>query len=743
MGSSHCTGAVLAGVITSLWASLATAQNAQPAPSPENSGSSTELAEVIVTANRRSESLQNVPGQVTALTSGTLDQINARDLNDFAGFVPGLSFSSTGPSTNLLVIRGITTGSQLSSATGVYLDDIPIGASTSNGIGYQSLNINTFDLARVEVLNGPQGTLYGATSLGGTIKYITNAPDLKSFSLDVGVQVSSTQHGGIDHAYTGMVNLPIDDIAAVRLDGYQVYDSGYAKDPVYGRDNQGWARSEGGRFALLLRPMAELEIQLRASTQHIPSESANVAFRDPVTRQPIYGVYDQAFPTFQPSDYSLTLYSANISYDTPWFKITSITGDQINNGTSYTDDSLIYGAALASFGAGADPWSLYVNTTTKKFSQELRLASHDSQYFRWLLGAFLSNEKTDEVVDLFDNANPGGTFFGLSPFTSFLPSTYREYAAYADGTIFFTKQLELGLGVRYSRQKQAYEETVSGLLATGSAAVLTPPVATSDQSVTTYLINPKYHITDDVMVYARAASGFRPGGPNFVLSPGLGNPTFAPDRLWSYELGEKSALFDKRATLDFDVYDILWKDIQVTVSNGGVNQLENAGTARVTGAELSFNYRVLSALTLGGSAAYTNARLSSTAPVIGVESPGVRLPLSPRFNFALLGTYDFDLVDGYTGSVNVTDRWIGERNAGFGTLISPQYRLSSYNVTDLNLSVLAPYHLEYRLFVRNLFDRAGEVSASVLADEYNPTAPVPVVLTQPRTVGLSMNYKFN
>src|ERR1700734_3080929 len=226
MGSSHCKGAALAGAVTSLCASLATAQNALPAPAPENSGSSVELQEVIVTANRRSESIQNVPGQVTALTAGTLDQINARDLNDFAGFVPGLSFSSTGPSTNLLVIRGITTGSQLSSATGVYLDDIPIGASTSNGVGYQSLNINTFDLQRVEVLNGPQGTLYGATSLGGTIKYLTNAPDLKSFALDFGVQVSSTQHGGIDHAYTGMVNLPIGDIAAVRLDGYQVYDSG-------------------------------------------------------------------------------------------------------------------------------------------------------------------------------------------------------------------------------------------------------------------------------------------------------------------------------------------------------------------------------------------------------------------------------------------------------------------------------------------------------------------------------------
>jgi iron complex outermembrane receptor protein len=737
------TRAVLTGALTSLCASLAVAQSVQPAASLANTASGSELEEVIVTATRRSESIQNVPGQVTALTSGTLEQINARDLNDFAGFVPGLSFASTGPSTNLLVLRGITTGSQLSSATGVYLDDIPLGASTSNGVGYQSLNINTFDLNRVEVLNGPQGTLYGATSLGGTIKYITNAPDPKAFGLDVGVQVSSTQHGHIDHAYTGMVNMPLADIAAIRIDGYQVYDSGYAKDPVYGRDNQGWARSEGGRVALLLQPRDDLEIQLRASTQHIPSESANVAFRNPATRQPTYGVYDQAYPTFQPSDYSLTLYSATISYDTPWAKISSITGYQVNNGTSNTDNSLIYDAALGFLGAGADPWSLYVNTTTKKFSQEIRLASHESTYFQWLLGGFVSNEKTSEIVDLFDNANPGGTFFGLSPFTSFLPSTYREYAAYADGTVFFSKQFELGLGLRYSRQKQAYDETVSGLLATGSSAVLTPPVATSDQSVMTYLINPKFHITDDVMVYARAASGFRPGGPNFVLSPGLGNPTFAPDRLWSYELGEKSAFLDKRATLDFDIYDIQWKDIQVTVNNGGVNQLENAGTARVTGAELAFNYRVLSALTLGGSAAYTNARLSTTAPVIGVNSVGVRLPLSPRFNFALLGTYNMDLVGGYTGSINVTDRWIGERNAGFGTKISPQYRLASYNITDLNLSVLAPYHVQYGLFLRNIFDRAGEVSASVLADEYNPAAPVPVVLAQPRTIGLSVNYKFN
>ena len=741
MSSIRITIAIFTMAACACGASMAMAADAA---ATAGSASDSELAEIIVTASRRSESIQNVPGTVTALTAGTLDQINARDLNDFAGFVPGLSFGSTGPSTNLLVIRGITTGSQLSSATGVYLDDIPIGASTSNGVGYQSLNINAFDLNRIEVLNGPQGTLYGATSLGGTIKYIPNAPTLSAFGVDIGAQVAFTQHGHIDHAYTGMVNMPIGDIAAVRVDGYQVYDSGYAKDPVFGRDNQGWSRSEGGRIALLLKPNDDLDITLRASTQHIPSESADVGFRDPTTHQPTYGTYDQAYPTFQPSNYSLTLFSAAINYDTPWAKLSSITGLQTNNGTSLTDNSLTYNAALGgAFGIPLnDPFSLYVNTTTKKFTQEFRIASHDSTTFQWLAGAFLSNEQTHETVDLLDNATPAGTFFGISPFTSFLPSTYREYAAYANATIFFTNQLELGLGLRYSRQKQAYDETVSGLLATGSAAVLTPAVATSDQSVMTYLINPKFHITDEVMLYARAASGFRPGGPNFVLAPGLGNPTYDPDRLWSYELGEKATLLDKRATLNFDIYDILWKDIQVTVNVGGVNQLENAGTARVTGAERAVNYRVVSALTLGGSAAYTNARLSSAAPVLGISAPGARLPLSPRYNFALIGTYDIAIAGGYTGAVNVTDRWISGRNAGFDTHISPSYALASYNITDINLSVRAPHNLEYRLFLRNVFDKAGEVSANVIPLQYDPEAPAQVFLEQPRTIGLAVNYKY-
>src|SRR5260221_10436049 len=237
MALSNYRGPALLAVAATAWAAQSAAQTAGSTGGAQSSISSdSQLATVIVTATRRSETVENIPGQVTALSSNDLTRMNAGNFADFAAFVPGLSYANTGPASNLIVIRGITTGSQLSSAIGLYLDDVPLGASTSFGVGYQSLNINAFDLSRIEVLNGPQGTLYGATSLGGTVKYVTAVPDLKAFSAQAGVGVSSTERGGINHSYTGMVNLPFGNgIGAVRIDGYQEYDSGYAKDPIYHR----------------------------------------------------------------------------------------------------------------------------------------------------------------------------------------------------------------------------------------------------------------------------------------------------------------------------------------------------------------------------------------------------------------------------------------------------------------------------------------------------------------------------
>ena len=253
--------------------------------------------------------------------------------------------------------------------------------------GKTVIDPSLFDLNRVEVLNGPQGTLYGATSLGGTVKYVTALPDPKAFSADVDTEVSSTEHGGVNHAYRGMINMPFGDgLGAVRIDGFQQYDAGYVRDPVYDRDNQGWDRPEGGRISVLLQPTDQLDVRLTALTQHIPGESDDVAFRDPVTHQPTIGTYDQAYPTFQPSKYGLTLYSGVVNYDLPFAKLTSITGFQNNQGVSRTDESYVYDPALAAFGGGTAPFNLYVDTTTKKFTEELRLASHQNSVFNWLVG---------------------------------------------------------------------------------------------------------------------------------------------------------------------------------------------------------------------------------------------------------------------------------------------------------------------------------------------------------------------
>jgi len=566
-----CTGALL----SLLAAAAASAEpGAVTTPPSLQSGAGT-LEEIVVTARRRSEDLQNVPGQVTAVTAGDLARIHARSFEDFAAFVPGLSYQTASPATNLIAIRGITTGgSQLSSAIGLYLDEVPLGASTSFGLGYQSYNINVFDLDRVEVLNGPQGTLYGASSLGGALKYVTAAPNSTRLAATGEAEVSDTEHGGVNNAVRGMANFPIGaGLGAVRIDAIDQYDSGYLRDPIFERRKQGSARTTGGRASLLLTPTSQLSVRLSAFNQRTESNGFDFALRDPVTRAPTIGTYEQAFPLFQPAKTTLALYSGVINWDSPWARLTSITGYQINHGRSLTDVSEIYDPLVAGFGAGADAFSLPVDTTTKRFTQEIRLASHESKQFEWLAGGYFDHEQTLESVDLLDASNAGGTLLGIVPFNSVLPSSYREFAGYLDGTVYFTDRLDLTLGARYSRNRQTYGETVSGLFATGSAEVSTPPVATSTQGVTTYLINPRYRLGDNAILYARIASGFRPGGPNFVLAPGLGNPTFSADTLWNYELGGKYTAPGKRATLDLAVFDIQWKDIQLTVNNGGVNQL--------------------------------------------------------------------------------------------------------------------------------------------------------------------------
>ena len=748
---------LLAGAAWTASSTLAMA--AAPAPAQASADQAgTTAQEVVVTASRRSENLQNVAGQVSALGARQLEQIHANSFTDFANLVPGLSFASGGPTNNLIAIRGVTTGgTQLGSGVGLYVDDVPIGASTQFGLGSQSFNVNLFDLDRVEVLNGPQGTLYGANSLGGALRYITQKPQLDAYAASVEVDGSVTAHGGDNDGLRAMVNAPLfDGHAAIRIDGIQQYDSGYTQDPTHDRKDVGSANTAGGRISFLAELTPDVNLRLGALWQSISGVGADVALFSPATHQPVSGAYDQSYALAQPSYSSVGVYSAVLDWDLHWAKLTSVTAYQENHGRDSVDDSTFYDAAFGLYdylGGGlihdnaTDPYALKVNTQTNKVTQEIRLASPDNKKFEWVIGGYFDHETTNEQVELVDGATPTGaipagfTGAGSLPFYGYLPSTYQEFAAFADATYFFNDKFDVALGVRYSNQSQTYQSNISSVLVptpfSPTPSTLYHYLSSSNQGVATYLFNPRYHLTDDTMLYVRVSSGFRPGGPNFVLPGSTLPPTFQPDTLWNYEIGQKSTFLDHRLTFDLDYYDIEWSALQATENVGGINQLVNAGNARIQGVETTFSYRVLPALTFGGSAAFTDAHLTTPSPALGVTYSGARLPLTPRFNFALNANYRFDIVSGYSGAVNVSDVYVGDRTYGYsGSASSPVYNLPAYNTVNANLALMMPHRLEVDFYVKNIFDTEGQVSANTLNNALIPSAPVPVELSQPRTVGI-------
>ncbi len=191
--------------------------------------------------------------------------------------------------------------------------------------------------------------------------------------------------------------------------------------------------------------------------------------------------------------------------------------------------------------------------------------------------------------------------------------------------------------------------------------------------------------------------------------------------------------------LNADVYDIHWSRIQLTVNNGGINQIENGGSARIKGLEFTTAYKLTPDLTLSGSGSYTDAKLTSAVPALGLAQSGARLPLSPKYNFALAANYNFPIAYRYNGDLTVTDSYIGNRTAGYtGSLVSPVYRLPGYNTLNFDLAVFAPHGIEVDAYIQNVFNKTGQVSAATTANEYDPAAPVPVTLSMPRTIGIDL-----
>ena len=743
------------------WAAFGTSAHAADA-TPQASE-----PEIIVTANRRNESLQKVGGEVTALSNADLERMHANTFNDFATSVPGLSFQSYNPTTNLIAIRGVASSTaELGGAVSLYLDDVPIGASTQFGLGSQSFNFNLFDMDRVEVLNGPQGTLYGANALGGAIKYVTTRPKLGETSAKIELDGSATDHAGTNGAARVALNLPLGKDLAIRFVGNVEHDTGWGDDTARGINKLGSADVVGGRLQLLYQPDDKLEIHLTAFAQRSKANGVDVGFYNLGTSTAVAGPYDQQYLLDQPSVTSVAALSGSISYDFGFAKAVSVTSWQKNHGYYQSDDSIFYGfivplyagAYTTYFGApavGPSPYSLLVDTNTTKFTQEVRLQSPSNHQIEWVAGFYYDHEYTGELVDLLYTANANGQLpspYTNYPFYGWLPSHYNEAAGFGDLTGYLSDIFDVTVGIRYSHQSQNYGSNISwiGITPTfqNGGFLLDPTysyASTSSQGVWTYLINPRLHVSKDVMFYGKVSSGFRPGGPNFVLPASFGTgvpPSFQPDKLWNYEIGEKGSFFDHRLLFNIDGYDIEWSQIQTTQNVNGINQLVNAGNARIQGIESNFALKLTQGLSFTGAGAHTVAKLTTPALALGLANSGNRLPLSPRWNFSVGATYRFDL--GATkATAAITDTWTGQRTSGYqGSATNVYYSLPSYNTVNASLGVTLPNGVELSAYVRNLFNTKGQLSAVTLNNALSPLFPVPVTVAQPLTGGITLRYNW-
>jgi iron complex outermembrane receptor protein len=708
------------------------------AVSEENgAAAATTLQEVVVTAEKRTELLENVPMSVSVISGAHLTEAQITSLQDIANTVPGMQVISDSPVDNEIVIRGIAIAAGINSSVATYVDEVPY---TSEGPFADSANLapnfDTYDLARVEVLRGPQGTLYGANALGGLIKYVTNEPDPSGYSATILVGGSSVAHGGNGYEAHGMVNLPLGATAALRLVAGDTYFPGFIDDPSRGKRDINGVRRTHVRTSLLWRPTEDFNVRLTAIYQRLTAADVNDEDLVAASLRPLYGDLVQERNFAQPQRIENQIYNATIHWNVGFGSLISSSSYTKADPLLQLDYSWIYGPILDGIFGGNYGALGGVHEPVHSWTQELRLASPTDRRLNWNLGAFYTNERADESEPLYPvDLNTGRVLYDFQPAlgTYYITSTYREYAGFASADYHFTPAFEVGLGGRYSTNSQSYKQVNSGLF-TGSDDFTT----NSDQSVFTYSADAKYRFTPELMSYARVALGFVPGGPNDVI-PGSSLPqTFGSSTTTNYELGMKGRADDGRVSYDLDAFDVEWKNIQLFAVFGSLVGITNGGTARSRGAEGEVAYRPVPGLTLGVNGAYTDARLTQDTPASFGGVSGDRLPLSPEVATTLSVEYRRALWSEATGFGGVDWRYSGDRLSEFESG-APRQTLPAYSMVNLHAGLTIKTYT-VTAYAKNI----GDVRAiSFVSPETLGTAQaLSAAVATPRTIGVTVAASF-
>jgi len=742
----------------------------------------TRLGEVFVTAQKRTEAIADIPMSVSVVSGEALERQRVDNFQDLAALVPGLSLNSNSRGVTRVSMRGINTGG-VASTVGIYVNDVPFGSSSGlANAAILSGDFDTFDMARIEVLRGPQGTLYGASSLGGVIKYVANQPSTDGFEVRAQGSIEDVEGAEMGYALTGVVNIPMSDTFAMRVSGFHRTDGGYTEsignnpipalqdpgvnivDGTLVKDELNGSDVTGGRLSALFKPSDAFSLDLTVHYQDINNDNVGIYEVDPVTLKPLYGGPVASRYHEEPSDIEYRLYSATLDWD-----FGGVTLQSVTSYSEFLHDFVLDAAVIDAIGLGIPTAQLMTfaystpgttdtllsgildqTTATDKFTQEFRLVSPASDKFEWLLGAYYTDEDSgihQQVIAVEPGTNNPVSSVPLLADLS-LDSTYEELALFGNATWHVTDRFDLSFGARWSDNDQDAGQLATirlpDFLLPGGVLVLNFDDLKSSESPSTWSFSPRYEFTDTTSAYLRVATGFRPGGPN-VLPPGADAPaTYDSDELTNYELGLRTGNASGSFSLDVAAFFLDWKDIQLLqVVNGfGINA--NGGTAESKGLEFTATARS-GGLSVTFSGAYTDAELTEdTDPLVG-GFDGDRLPFVPEWTVALGGDYEWSAFGDATAYVGGQVAYIGDRLADFGNRIDPLDPASSrreadnYTTVDLRTGILwDKWSLE--LYGKNVTDEEG--ITDINEPGTFPAGAAGVATIRPRTLGLALGVRF-
>ena len=752
---------------------------------------------IIVTATKRDANLQDIPFSINAQTAEDIQKSGAVTLEDLSRNVAGLSVQNLGPGQSQVSVRGVSAGQVVrdqpgvKEQVGVYLDESVISLSLFTP------DIDLYDLNRVETLRGPQGTLFGSGSVGGTIRYITNQPKIGVMEGSVEANLNLVDGDDIGGHLKGAVNIPMGDTAAIRAVGYYTRYGGFinAVGPAGGDDVNSGERY-GGRLALTFEPSDNLSITPRVVYQKITADGFN--------RQDIYNLYGNQFTTTRPQvtydereQYLLLregfedetlIADLNLNIGLGGAKLTSVTSYINRDILVSRDASALTGSVSVDLGYPAAgvllPSNLVDTTDLETWSQELRIASDNDSPFQWVLGAFYSkvdrvytqtlptpgyDAVTDATLGAGTSAAVANGFGANSPYNAFLPYDIKQFAIFGEVSYDLSDAFTATAGGRYYDFKETRSFVSGGLFANGDDRT---DSTKSSGFTPRFLLS--YDLSDAVTVNAQASKGFRLGGVNDPLNLPLCSPADAAlfggfqdyddESLWNYELGVKSQ--GRGFTFNAAGFYNDIKNLQVTLDAGSCSSrvVFNVPKAHSMGVEFELGLSPADGLDLNLSGSLIEAEFDSTLPGVLAATTGIRegnrLPSVPKFQLSASGSYEWPIGDAANMYVAASFQHVGTRftqpadqennprtfvhglpfgGAPAGASTTVDLQLPDYQLVNLSAGVDFDNGLSLIAYVNNLFDENALLSFD---RERGGRARLGYTVGQPRTFGITARKTF-